>query len=86
MRPRLKAQRLYVKTRSGRSSTTQTLSTVPKQTHIERLRASMTKEINDEVAVQDKAINLYKQGEQKELTGLMRDAIILYRSAIKVSL
>lgn len=46
----------------------------------------MTKEINDEVAVQDKAINLYKQGEQKELTGLMRDAIILYRSAIKVSL
>lgn len=34
---------------------------------------------------QEKALSLYEQGEEKENTGLMRDAIILYKAAIKVS-
>jgi hypothetical protein len=41
--------------------------------------------MNEDTVRLEKAIDLYEQGASKENTGLMRDAIILYRAALKVS-
>lgn len=38
-----------------------------------------------ELLRQQRALGLYEQASEKESTGLMRDAIDLYKSAIKVS-
>jgi F-box protein 9 len=42
--------------------------------------------MNEDAVRLEKAIDLYEQGASKENTGLMRDAIILYRAALKVGI
>jgi hypothetical protein len=39
----------------------------------------------EEIAKQNKAIALYEKGAEKEAEGLLRDAIIFYSSAMRVS-